>query len=336
MNKENFSFVIIGIFIGLSVGYLIFEQRDELSQRNADLSKVSKKLFIAKQNNVELENQLKILSNQQASTPKVHDKKATQENSTKRNETSSVVNNQQDTYQQAIKALEQDDLEYARALFNKLLLSDEPQDYDKAVSGLLDVFNSTIKLLDNLPDQSNTKLWVMYEMHKLSPSNAIKADLITLSNQAYSEATQYLKEGNLLAGADIYASLMHLSKLMDYKVNSIEGQPLQGNDFEAELKNIQSQPTYLRSLQSRAENNLYNGASLEKSQVFWDYTNLATLKGNEALKQGEFREEFIQATLLHFNYLKAMNQPSEIKARQDYIRWVFPDVMKDLRISNFR
>jgi hypothetical protein len=331
--------IALGVFIGTP--YIRGVISYEICVSKEEYDSMKNKLFITKEHQALLEREVEALqkqlfaaTRQQAEEIKKKRNSIAYKNNSADQHTKQMA--REELYASAMEALQQNDLEQARKLLNQLLLeTDDEQQREQAIEGLLSVFDKIIDNLSGVPGETNIKLWMLFEMHKLSPSDAIKHDIVNLSQQAYEDAQQFLNENNVLASADLYASLMHLSKMMDYEVTTATGTKMQSEDFAGELKKIQKNPDYLPLLEARAENKLYNGTDIEKVFVFWDYANLATLNGSESLQNGEFREEFIQASLLHLNHLKEMNQPGDIKSRMDYIRWAFPAVMTDERISSF-
>ena len=141
--------------------------------------------------------------------------------------------------------------------------------------------------------------------------------------------------GDELESADHYSALMVLSKMLDYELQPSNGDALSSKSFKTDLEQLQEAPNYLTDLKARASARLYSGTEIEKNHVFWDYTNIATLDETANLRQGPFREEFIQASLLHFDYLIEMNKQSEIKSRLDYIRWSFSPLLSDERMATY-
>lgn len=245
-------------------------------------------------------------------------------------------------YASAMEALHQGDLEQAKRLLNELMLETEDEQLREQIKqGLMDYYGKSAERLRGISGQADMVLFKLFEKYKLSPDSGVKNDIVNLSREVYEDARQYLREDDLLTSADYYFSLSILSKVMDFEVFTATGDALQSHDFSAELQKIRSNPEYLQLLEERAEERLYYGSEpdaavdAENFLVFWDYANLAMLSGEDRLQDAEFREDFIQASLYHLNQLKEMDDKFELKSRIEYIRWAFPSIMTDERISNF-
>jgi len=253
-----------------------------------------------------------------------------------RGEDSSAKNRSAERFDDAMLALENGDLAGATQLLNELLASATNSEQKATVQeGLLSVLRASYQQQRASGEQTNEALWSLFEIHRLAPGPAVKSEIINLSQQAHAEAQNYLAQNDLLASADRLNSLVHLSRMVDYELIDDRGQPLGPAQFQAELQQIEASDDYLPRLQTRAENNLYGGDEATRSNVFWDYARLATLRGDNSLADPVFRGQFIQATTAHLNYLRDMNQAGEIRSRMDYIRYAFPQIASRPEISGF-
>lgn len=264
------------------------------------------------------------------------DNASTQSNTTtpKPNNTPTAITG---LFAQAQQAVANHDQTLAMQLYNKLLLiADNDAAREQAREGLFDVMQLNFEYLRSLPGQTNAALWTLYEMNKLKPSNQIQLEIQQLSQQAYAEAQLYLNQNDPLQAGDHLNSLMHLTNMLDYQIAADNGDPLPSNGIREQLQTIENQPGYLTALQQRAEQRLYSGTALEQAFVFWDYTRLTRL--DNALLAGDnlaFQEQFVQATVAHLNHLQTMNQAGELRARLDFIGYVYPQIMQDNRVANF-
>lgn len=253
------------------------------------------------------------------------------------NETAALANVERSRlFDEAMLALDDGDLAGATRLLNELLASAaNPEQKATAQEGLLAVLRSSYEQQRASGGRTNEALWSLFEIHRIAPGPAVKSEIITLSQQAHAEAQNYLAQNDLLASADRLNSLVHLSRMVDYELIDDSGQPLGPAQFQAELQQIEAIDDYLPRLQTRAENNLYGGDEATRSNVFWDYARLATLRGDNSLADPVFSGQFIQATTTHLNYLRDMNQAGEIRSRMDYIRYAFPQIASRPEISSF-
>lgn len=239
-------------------------------------------------------------------------------------------------YSDAMLAIENGDVQEAtRLLYGLLNTAVSAEQREQAEQGLLELFKSNYERQQMIGNQTHAALWSLFEMHKLEPTAELNYEIIALSEQAYAEAQQYQVEGDFLASADRLSSLMHLSKMVGYQLTTSNGEQRDAAAFSRELNHIERQPEYLPLLQVRAEANLYNGSERERANVFWDYTKLATLQGRESMNDPRFREQFIESTVAHLEYLQATNRPGDVKSRMDYIRYIFPTVAQEPGVAEF-
>jgi hypothetical protein len=340
MNKAGLVGFIIGGVLGASGTYISVTKHVPVGGE-AMIDELSQKLFVAREKQALLERQIAALQAKSAigALAFSNDGKETVQGQSllKRSEAlSEDALSKQSLMLAANEALQSGQFDVAESLFNKLLVASEDEIFrEQVIDGLLSVFKSRVEYFTGKPKQTNSQLWTLFEMHKLKPSEAVRNRVMELSEQAYIEAKHFSNIGDVLSSADNLSSLMHLSKMLSYKLATPSGGSIDSADFERELRAIQVRENYLPELKARASMRLYSGTDIERAFVFWDYTNLAALDKNLSLQAGEFREEFIQATLLHLNHLKAMNQTGEIRSRLDYLRWSFSDVMSDPRLVGF-
>lgn len=228
------------------------------------------------------------------------------------------------------------DVAEASKLFN-LALGKAKTDAERqaAIDGLIEVHRANYDAIMQEGIHLHGALWQLFEIHKLRPEDQVNSDMAQLSQTTLARAKTLLEEGDLLGSSDYLSALMHTSKMAGYEVIDTNGEHYGESVLIEQLADIQSQPAFVEALQQRASHNLNQGNDFERSIVFWDYTKLAELGGQEVWQQQEFTEQFTQAALEHLQHLKDYNQPGEIKSRMDYIRYAFPAVMKDERIYNF-
>lgn len=244
----------------------------------------------------------------------------------------------QQTLTLALKALNEGDLDQATQLFNKLANEAEtPIEKTRAQAGQFDVLQTRLDQLKAAGGQSNIALWTLFEMQKLRPTESLRNEMFTLSEQVNSEAVQFRAQGDLLSAADRYRSLMHLTNMLNYDVLDANGNAVDTAAFRGQVQEIEAQAGYQAALTARAENNLYNGSDWARSSAFWDYTNLVKLTGADQLAPGTvFYDQFVQATVAHLGHLERMNQTGDLHSRMDYIRFSFPSVMRHPEVEAFQ
>jgi hypothetical protein len=150
-----------------------------------------------------------------------------------------------------------------------------------------------------------------------------------------SRAKAFQEEGDYLNSSDYVNILFHVSNMMGFDVANKTGQAVNAQQLKTQINEIQSQASFLPNLKERATHNLYQGNDTEKTNVFWDYTKLAEVGGQEIWEESQFAQQFTEAALINLNHLKSMNQTGEIQSRLDYIRYAFQPLMNDERIYNF-
>lgn len=235
----------------------------------------------------------------------------------------------------AMQALEENNPELARKQLNKLMLTAQNGEQRQRIkAALFATYEKTYQQLLAIGGQENAALWTLFEMHKLDPKATLKAEMVTLANTAYTQTEQYLQTDNLLGAADNLGTLTYLSKTIGFAGSDTGGNAMKTNDYQQALNQIYQNPDYLINLTVRAENNLYNGTPLEQQNVFWDYTRLASIDISN-MQDDTFQEQFVQAAVLHLDHLQSMNNPGDIQSRLDYIRFAFPALMNDSRLTHY-
>lgn len=338
MNKT--AYLLAGMIVGSGLTYWSLDITTP-NEAQEQIASLSKELVQAKRQQAELQKQVN--DHQADKFNSANNKPSSNSNKQIMSEEDGQVkldqlssNSFETTYQQALEYLSSEEVEEAQKVLNKLLAeAKNDEEREKVVEALSDSYRKIISHLASMPGQNDAQLWLLFEIHKLQPNTGIRQEIIAHSNIVFEEANRLKSEGNKLESADHFASLMMMSKMLDFELNSPEGLSLGTSEFEAALKKIQAQQHYLTDLKARATTRLYNGTDIDKAFVFWDYTTIASLDPDADLRQGVFREEFIQATLLHLKRLNDMNQTGEIKSRMDYIRWSFSPLLSDERLKVF-
>ena len=235
------------------------------------------------------------------------------------------------TLQTAYEAFEKGNLEDATKQFNALLASATvDSERSEIIDGLIAIHEATYQAIMQDGNYIHGAMWQLFEMQKLRPNAQVVDRAKALSNDILSRANEYLDANNLLSASDYLSSLVHTTNMMEYDVEGISK-----DELAEKIKEIETNPSFKKSLYQRASNNLMNGTPLEKDMAFWDFTKLAGLDSGNLTKDHSFQMQFADATLVHLTHLKEMNQPGEVKSRLDYIRYVFPSLMKDDRINSF-
>lgn len=243
----------------------------------------------------------------------------------------SSKNSEEITLASAYKALENGNMDEATKQFNALLAAaSDPTKRNEVIDGLIAIHEATYQWIMQDGNHIHGAMWQLFEMQKLRPEGQTVNRAEALSKNILNRANEYLDANNLLSGADYLNSLVHTTNMMSYEV---DGMPRE--EIVAKVNEIEQQPQYKESLHQRATNNLMNGSELEKNIVFWDFAKLAEIDAKNVATDAAFNAQFADATLVHLEHLKDMNQPGEVKSRLDYVRYAFPQLMKDERISNF-
>lgn len=326
---------VAGYFLGASnIG--ILEHSAHLSPD--DVAKLEKKLEQATTLNVQFRDKLSAIETKKTANNKIAASVTSDEADTQIQSDSddAVYDEQLDegrdiSIESAYKALENGNMDEATKQFNALLgQATDAAKRSEIIDGLIAIHEATYQWIMQDGNHIHGAMWQLFEMQKLRPEQMTVSRAKALSKDILSRANEYLDANNLLSGADYLNSLVHTTNMMVYDVEGVAREEL-----VARVKNIEQQPAYQESLYQRASNNLMNGSPLEKNIVFWDFAKLAEIDSENRSSDEAFTSQFADATLVHLTNLKEMNQPGEVKSRLDYIRYVFPYLMKDERISNF-
>ncbi len=331
---------IISILSGILLGYsLSFLTGPPLASSNSEENNAQliSELAISKDRESKLKEQLTALQLTIRTTQELKDSEISKSsNAITESEITNVLLPAHSLYNKAMLALENNDKNQAKDFLNQLLLvADNEVEREQAKDALMDIYKADYEDFISQENMLPAALWSLFEMHKLRPNSDLKDSIISLSSQTYTQAQDYLAEGNLLDSANNLFSLINLSRMVNYEVETDKGDILRNSELQSELNHIESNPEYLNSLKTRAENSLYNGDELKRLTAFWDYSKLVTLSGPQILKDIDFRDKLTLATLENLNYLKRNNKDNEIRMRLDHIRYSFPILMENPQISDF-
>jgi len=224
----------------------------------------------------------------------------------------------------------------AQKLFNLALIkSTSEEQRNDAIEGLLKVHQLNFDAVMDEGTYLHIALWELFEMHKLRPSEEISQHVSTVFIQAYDRIAIYASEDDLLNQSDYLATLLHISKTTGIEIKNQQLEIIDIANVTSQLSEVQQKSDFLSRLNKRAAHNLTKGSEIQRAIVFWDYAKIAELSDPKIWQEETFKANFTQATLQHLNNLKEMNQPGEIQSRLDYVRYAFPELLKDERLYNF-
>lgn len=338
----NFKLIIIGGLVFAS-GYFLAANTTGLSENNSaeavDAATLAKKLNQANAQNAQLKDKIAVMTNKGKAKNEVASNNRDSSDNLAGNESNvesesyhnTAPEQPEITLASAYQSLENGDMDEATKQFNALL--GEATDANKRneiIDGLIAIHEASYQWIMQDGNYIHGAMWQLFEMQKLRPEGQTVNRAKALSKDILNRANEYLEADNLLSGADYLNSLVHTTNMMGYDVEDMPREAM-----VAKVKEIEQQPAYKESLYQRATNNLMNGSDLEKNIVFWDFAKLAEIDAANRSTDTAFNAQFADATLVHLTHLKEMNKPGEVKSRQDYIRYAFPHLMKDERISSF-